>query len=632
MDKKFLIGGGAIACCVVAVAIAVALSASAPQKASEDGAKKELAEEQILTAKTEALLKQCAFYKGEATVFEKQSWKSRGTDGSSGKGDATLVSEEILIYDKRTDKSYILGRSLSYESRHTVIVNLMNGDYLNTGNISASGALTEYYGTGLLMKADIKDASASANPQYVLDFGMNPMRMDNKQKLFYTQPQTNKEDWVTYVSTAETTRMGSGRVFAPDEHKYEILNLVPGLSEISDSKGYNANETYAHEATDRFWVPVGTLSYDYKKVTYEEAIEALAEIKDDAEFEELCEELAKNQPPAWKKTAILADDIGAIATAAQRIDASIEHAIPENYRDRGNKEIALDTISESPVLKESLNKLRNDIDAVQGDQGSPRKLTGFIMETSTDSEGGAEQKNLKKKLDVFLPLLNDLFLEYDSYHKALQKNIEEARAYAKMKDGPPEDKVVALLKDCLKNAKSLKNANSCLNTMLADIQIALTDLNKVENAGNEARYRELNKLYDLWAQTLKDFKTGAGAGAGVDFEVDVERGVSLPEGYPVDVIQIIDGAIVAMSEIIKEEPTAKEGFAVALKTDLTPEEALRFYKTSLKNVPGVNSFNISGISTLTGRKSGYDFSIMVMKNSLGGKEKTVVQIALTPIS
>lgn len=438
MDKKLLVGGKVIAGLAIASAIVIGISVYSAQKSGNNYRSDEPSqlvqeqgktetnltfeelilknkltfEESILKNKIEELLKNQAFYKGTVTIFEKQSWKSRGTDGSSGIGEATLTSEEILIFDKDNNKSYIVGRYLSYNSQHTVTVNDMNGKYLGTDNVSANGELTEFYGVGLLMKVDINNASASANLQNIFDFGMNPLRMDNKQKLIYTNPPPNKEEWVTYISIADTTRLGSARIFVPESRVIEILNLVPGLSNINYSRGYNKDETHAFEATNRFFIPVGTFSCDYKKITNEEAMKEIAKILDKIE-------------------------------------------------------------------SEKLDKIKTEQD--------------------------------------------------------------------------------------------------------------------------------------------------------VSIKIDAGKGVTLHKDYPEDVIKIIDGAIVVVSEVIKEEGMTKNGFAVTLKTNLSIEEVLQFYKIFLKNVPDLNIFNAAGIVTLSGQKSGYEFSIMIMENSLGGVEKTMIQIMLIPL-
>lgn len=630
-----LIGGGAIACCAVAAAIAVAMSVSTPSMSEEQSVQGREVSEEDLTPderdredRIEGLLSNYVFYKGTVTIYEKQSWKSLYQDASSGIGDAIFSSEEIIVYDNNTDISYIMGRFMSYESQHVVTVNDMNGNYIGTGNVSGLGNLTEYYGKGFLKEVVIEDASASANKQYILDFSMNPVRMNNKESIIYPNPLPHKVDWVTYLSTSDTTRLGAARIWPPDENTNTVLNLVPGLSDISDSKGYNASETYAYEATDRIFVPVGTFTYDYKKMTYEEVREELSELKEDAEFEEAYEEMAKNQPPAWQETALFADDLGAIATSSSMVLNGFEGALSGDFTDSQQIDNSVNSITNNPTIQEGLEKFERDVNDVAADQGSTRQLDDFVLETSNDENGGTEQRRLQAELNAVLPLFKELTDVYDSGQKALQEDLTELKAYSNMTGDRPEDKILTILLDCQENVKILQNANIYLNQMLADFQITLTELNGNPEADTEMRYSELNKVYQLWTETLKTFKNSG----NLNFNVDVLSGVTAPKGYPNDVIKIIDGATIAMSEVIKDEETLKDGYALTLKTDLAIEEALQFYKNFLKNVPDVSTFNFNGVSTLTGEKGGYEFSIMVMQNSLGGNEKTALQIMLTPVS
>ena len=75
------------------------------------------------------LLKEYVFYQGRVTVFENQKWKSTGPDGTSGVGDTTLSTDEILVYDRETQKTYIISRYMSCTGWHRITVNDMQGNY-----------------------------------------------------------------------------------------------------------------------------------------------------------------------------------------------------------------------------------------------------------------------------------------------------------------------------------------------------------------------------------------------------------------------------------------------------------------------------------------------------------------------
>lgn len=603
MDKKRLILGGIIGGIAITAAITGAVLFF-PKQSTEDI--------------EHNLLKDYVFYKGKATVYENQSWKSKGTDGSSGIGDATLTSEEVLVYDQATDKCYIVGRCLNYNSGHTITVNDMHGKYLNTGNVSAKGELIEYYGNGILQKSEKDNTEASINPQYTFNFNSNPIRMDNQKKLVFTIPPTKKSDWVIYVSTAETTRTGGPRVLPPEEINNDILNLVPEVSNISDSKSYNSNETYVYEATTRFWTPTGNFSYEYTKMTYDQIKEELDKLQEAAEHKEIFKNMVKDYPSVWSETADLADSMDIIRNESQTITDIIKTAIPTNYKENKNLGDSIYTISNDRRLKEALKK---ELEEIQMQQGILSKLNDTVLKTSSQSNVGNEQKKLKQTFDALLPSLKDFFSEYKLRYDEIQKSISQISTIDTKNNELSKEKAITLFDNCLIQVNAIEQLNMYQNIMLSDIYVILTDLNNGVNVDDEKKYSELNRLYGLWEQTLKEFKTGK------RIDVNVEKGIELPAEYPKNIIPIIDGAKIVISEKLEDQ----NGYTVSFKTNLTQGDVLQYYKNILKDVPDVNIFNVSGIETLSGQKDGYEFSLMIMQNNLGGNEKTAVQITLSEI-
>jgi hypothetical protein len=127
-------------------------------------------------------------------------------------------------------------------------------------------------------------------------------------------------------------------------------------------------------------------------------------------------------------------------------------------------------------------------------------------------------------------------------------------------------------------------------------------------------------LFELWEVSFN---------AAENISVDVEQGVGIPDDYPAHVIPVLQGTVVAIAERIPGDG-GPDGFALSLKTNLSIDEAIEYYETFLNDIPDVESFTFSGVTTLSGAKDGYDFGILITSNQLGGTGPTMVQITLTP--
>ncbi|MBS4031467.1 MAG: hypothetical protein KGZ63_08610 [Clostridiales bacterium] len=556
------------------------------------------------------LLSGYAFYAGTILTLEKQKWVSRYEDGSSGIGDATLTSVEILVYDPETRRCYIVAREMSYLSGHTITVNDPTGAYIGTSNVNGFGEQSEYYGAGMLIKKEPEGASASSKTEWTLNFSVNPVRIDVGNSIIFTNPRPWKEEWVTYTTISDNTRLGVMRIWPPDELAVDMANLVAGVQELSGERNYNPSESGVYEATDRFWTPSGKFSYNFSRMSFEEAMAVIERIKEAARETKTFEEMAQDLPDAWKETAKLADALSTVADASATAGKILNSA--EEYASDGSKRYqeSVESVISEPSLKENIKRIRDEAGGVQAEQGALVSLDSAILGAS--GGGGAEQQKLRVSYSEVKLLLAELFASYDNTYGIMLEKLETLQAVA-ISENNLDEEALNLFRDCISQAKIAAQLDQKAQLLLSDIHSVLYDLLALQGVDTEVKYRELNRLYALWPESI---------GLSERVAVDLEKGTGLPSGYPENIVPVMENAVVAISEKMSD------GFTLTLKTNVSIDEVQSFYQAALKGIADFETINAGGMVVLSGSHSLYEISVVIMPNSLGGPEKTVVQIVL----
>jgi len=597
MGKKLLLGAAITLVTVAAIGTGIYLDkiedARSGGGADIDDGQSTRAEVQIdpddgwdftLTEELQDALSSYTFYKGYATIYETQKWTSYYDDKSHGEGDAIFNSEEILIYDESAGKLYILARTMDYESEHLVTVNDPNGNFLSFATVKGWGNLTEHYVMPYVFDGKI-------------NLIFNPCRVYVKSNTIFTLPKVWKSEWVTYLSTAATTRMGDARVFLPDDLEDINLLRIPDINNFTNSKGYNKDEIYVYEATDRFFVPVGTFVYSYTKVDYEEIEDELQLMmyKCAADISKLY--LNKHYNPA----TIAMHDLTNEVANGNYTGSILENGL-ESLDSSGDFK---PDISETRAVGTMINQLQSSISKLQSEDGVTRSLENFVMEASGDKKAGSEQREMINQHKVF----EELFMQ------ALAGYKEKLNELAK---DPGSQQL----------RKEIRKINTHLQEMVSDFRVVFYELGEQEEeASAEEQAAAMNTVYRLWIDNL-NLLLGTG---GVSRDVDLIDGVDLPQGYPQDIVAIVKNAIVVAAESFIDEDTGKNGYGISLKTNQDQVEVFNYYKQYFAGVPDLETVTFNNINTLSGEKKGYAFSVMIMANMLGGNEKTVIQIVLNPI-
>lgn len=205
-----------------------------------------------------------AYYKGTVTITEKNTIETNAQVSMRTTTDTTMISNELIFYDNRTQTCYILARTLQYFGAGIVQVSHGKGVFNESGSISMEGEITELYGQ------HIKETTN------YLDYTKLPVRMDIKKTLVYTMPQTERNDWVVTI-TSSGAEMGPPMLATPESLERVDIGLIPGMSTISIERPYSYKESNWDDATGGLVKPSGTFSCEYEKITESDYMALLAQ-------------------------------------------------------------------------------------------------------------------------------------------------------------------------------------------------------------------------------------------------------------------------------------------------------------------------------------------------------------------
>ena len=120
------------------------------QEDSASSSEMEKYQEQIrvFDEEKQKLLDALVFYQGSATIQE--TYKIHTAEGDAPvDGSVAMVSEDILAYDERTNKCYLVARRISILGDDVKSFDIPR-IYQGTVTLKVCGTLTEYYGNGVL--------------------------------------------------------------------------------------------------------------------------------------------------------------------------------------------------------------------------------------------------------------------------------------------------------------------------------------------------------------------------------------------------------------------------------------------------------------------------------------------------
>lgn len=608
----------------------------------------------------EKVLATYTFYKGKATIIDDSIIKgSSERDDLSGSGDHLFESEDVLIYDPKTRQVYLIARALYYTGEDRIVYTDLITGFGDKETINYSGELYEFYGTGRLVKKELMDASASAQgsegyatsagntsstsdsadgPQspllaassYELLFPTNPIRMRPEDKVILTNPPTQNLFWVTLSSARTDSSQVTSLCNQPDEVSYEVLNLIPGLPDIYTQRTYNQSLTTMAQLTNGLYgFPSGAFECEYAKITFEEAMELVDEIREAKADQETYEALAQNRVEAWQQTAKLGDVMKGMADASSVLSnySNSSEGFDADYATDPNRALRdADALVTDPNVPSQLDRL----DGIGGggpqasqpsgepeSSGTPRSLENFVLETSDDPDAGTEQQRLSVSYGGALPELTSVFEAYSKAAADMKAQLSLLQAMAPITADTDSAQVLPSLEAFSDARDTLAAATAKSTALLNALHTMLSRLSLAEETEAEAEYGQLNALYDLWA----------GVEAEGNASVDLELGLELPEDYPLDVVPLPKNATIVIYEPLTDAGVPS-GHTLTLKSAAAPAEISAYYATVFADSEDIEVMTMGEMTIFSGQRGDYKVSVMVNANCLGGAEKSMVQISL----
>jgi len=382
----------AILVCMLLAALTLALSGcqqksltqapEPPPEPASEGITEALQQElEVREGLKNSLLAGCTFYKGTATIQDDSVIRSETErDKINGSGEHHFTSDDVLVYDPKTELVYLIARSMYYIGEDTFTLTDLPSGVASRSAQTYSGENHEYYGTGILVKKELTGATASANglvpssenaANYELVFSNNPVRMRPMDKVILTNPPPVKGLWVTLSSPSTESVQITSVTNQPEEVPYEVLNLMPNLPEIAFNRTYNRGlNDYAQLTNGFYGHPSGYFECEYVEITVDEALEMAEEIREAQVDQEVYEAMAQKLPEAWKETARLGDALSSAADASASLQASVERAASDGLLGSGDANTVLraaDALVSDPEVTRQLERMGHLPGSATGD-------------------------------------------------------------------------------------------------------------------------------------------------------------------------------------------------------------------------------------------------------------------------
>lgn len=107
--------------------------------------------------------------------------------------------------------------------------------------------------------------------------------------------------------------------------------------------------------------------------------------------------------------------------------------------------------------------------------------------------------------------------------------------------------------------------------------------------------------------------------------VNEEKGVSLPEGYPSQVVPIVDGGKVVLANK-NEDADKKVSFWVTVSSEKPTQEVYKFYEEALKDASDTQKAQSNDGYYLAGVKGDKRFTVSIDPEEKDGKNISSIQI------
>jgi hypothetical protein len=169
------------------------------------------------------------YYLGTVSILETQMTTMCGQVKHSSIEDIVFDSEELLVYDDKTQKCYIMGRRLTFKSS-LLVTN--THPYLGTLTEKGQsyGETAEKYGRGGNI-SEFGYFTASG----IADYSAFPVRIDVAEGLIYTLIPTQEANWVE-KQIGDEVFLDPPTALVQEAIASDLVEIIPEISEIDISE------------------------------------------------------------------------------------------------------------------------------------------------------------------------------------------------------------------------------------------------------------------------------------------------------------------------------------------------------------------------------------------------------------
>jgi len=290
MNRKQLAALGAILIAAVIIAAVIAVNSMQTKKvAQEVPPKGQTQEEQAastISAEQTVPADYNPYYIGTVSILETQMISMSGQVSHGSIEDIAFDSEELLVYDDKTQKCYIMGRRLTFKSS-LLVTNIHPYFGEITENGQGYGEMAEKYGRG----GSINE-SGYLTAEGVADYSAFPVRINAAEGLIYTLVPTKEANWVE-KQIGDELFLDPPTALVQETIASDFVKIIPEISEIDIS------ETIIPDNLSLFpgMSVEGTFIFKFRQATTEEVRQFGAELSNEIAIRQQNGEIAPDLTP-----------------------------------------------------------------------------------------------------------------------------------------------------------------------------------------------------------------------------------------------------------------------------------------------------------------------------------------------
>jgi len=226
------------------------------------------------------------FYLGTVSILETQMTTMSGQVKHSSIEDIVFDSEELLVYDDKTEKCYIMGRRLTYKGSL-----LVTNTHPHLGTLTQEGKsygeTAEKYGRG----GSISE-SGYFTASGIADYSAFPVRIDVAEGLIYTLIPTQEANWVE-KQIGDEVFLDPPTALVQEAIESDLAEIIPEISEIDISEAIIPDTLSLLPGMSA----EGTFIFKFRRATMEEVSQFGTELSNEITIRQQSGEIAPDLTP-----------------------------------------------------------------------------------------------------------------------------------------------------------------------------------------------------------------------------------------------------------------------------------------------------------------------------------------------